>query len=225
MAEDNVMMSGTVLDEETHSPPLSRRERKKQLMRESLIKVAYELFESKGFDETRVEDITERVDVSVRTFFRYFASKEDVLLDYQEAEHRDLMAQLKKRPPHEPVLTALRRAAVSTVKGCEECAYGFDADRFMTLQNLIRNNPVVRAHNLEKGQNRLHDIAHLLAERMGVDPATDMRPLIAAGTLEFAYHSTYELWKKRKYCDKQFSDLLSEVFSVIEQGINFPAKR
>ncbi|MBV7264200.1 TetR family transcriptional regulator [Photobacterium sp. WH24] len=213
------------ITEEIAPAPLGRRERKKQQMRDSLIKAAYELFESKGFDDTRIEDITEQVDVSVRTFFRYFSSKEDVLLDYQEEEHRELLSQLQARPEHEPAITALKHAAVQAVRGCENCAYGFDADRFINLQNLLRNNPVVRAHNLAKGQDRTKDITKLLADRMGNDPDLDIRPAIAANSLELAYHSAYQLWKKRKYCDKPYSELLSEVFTIIEEGVNFPSKK
>lgn len=71
----------------TDKKEVSRRERKKIQLRDALITASYELFAEKGFDETRIEDITEKVDVSTRTFFRYFASKEGVVLDYQEAEH------------------------------------------------------------------------------------------------------------------------------------------
>ncbi|WP_262070515.1 TetR family transcriptional regulator [Xenorhabdus bovienii] len=42
------------------------------MLREALIKASYELFSIKGFDETRVENITEKIDVSTHTFFRYF---------------------------------------------------------------------------------------------------------------------------------------------------------
>jgi len=58
---------------------LGRRERKKQQTREALEATAWRLFQRKGYDETTIEDITEAVDVSTRTFFRYFDSKEAVL--------------------------------------------------------------------------------------------------------------------------------------------------
>lgn len=58
---------------------LSRRERKKSELKEKMYRTAVELFRTKGFDATNVEDITEAVDVSRNTFFNYYPSKRKVL--------------------------------------------------------------------------------------------------------------------------------------------------
>src|SRR5271157_6121110 len=58
----------------------ARRDRKKRQTRDALIDAALELFEAKGYEHTAVHEITDAVDVAERTFFRYFASKEDVAL-------------------------------------------------------------------------------------------------------------------------------------------------
>ncbi|WP_245614749.1 MULTISPECIES: TetR family transcriptional regulator [Pseudomonas] len=199
---------------------VGRRERKKLQLREALITAAYELFAIKGFDETRVEDITEKVDVSTRTFFRYFASKEDVVLDYQEAEHQDFMTALSNRPPDEPALTALHRAAVEVVRGCENGSYGFNADRFMTLQELLRSHPLVRAKNLQNCVSKRDSIVALIAGRMGVNPAHDMRPNVLVWALDYAHIAAHDLWKRNG--STLYSDLLDEIFRIIEQGLNFP---
>ncbi|MFD0852406.1 TetR family transcriptional regulator, partial [Actinomadura adrarensis] len=88
-----------------------RRERKKRRTREALVDAAFRLFAEKGFDATTVEEIADEVDVSSRTFFRYFASKEDVALTFQEEQYRMMLAWLAGRPAEEPIMTALRRAA------------------------------------------------------------------------------------------------------------------
>ncbi|SEI22209.1 transcriptional regulator, TetR family [Pseudomonas asplenii] len=199
---------------------VGRRERKKLQLREALITAAYELFAVQGFDETRVEDITEKVDVSTRTFFRYFASKEDVVLDYQEAEHQDFMAALSRRPPHEPALTALRHAAVEVVRGCENGSYGFNADRFMTLQELLRSHPLVRAKNLQNCVSRRDSVVALIARRMGTDPVQDIRPNVLVWALDYAHIAAHDLWKRD--ASAAYSDLLDEIFRIIEQGLNFP---
>ena len=58
---------------------LSRRERKKNELRERIYRTALKLFRTRGFDDTRIEDITEEVDISRNTFFNYYATKDGIL--------------------------------------------------------------------------------------------------------------------------------------------------
>ncbi len=62
--------------------PVSRRERRKRETRRRLVDAAMRLFRERGFEGTRVEDITELADVAVGTFFNYFPAKEAVLADF-----------------------------------------------------------------------------------------------------------------------------------------------
>src|SRR6476646_1972874 len=82
---------------------MTLRERKKQQTREGLASAAVELFIERGFDATTVEDIAAAADVSPRTFFRYYPTKEDVVVD--------LVERLAARPADEPLGRALREAA------------------------------------------------------------------------------------------------------------------
>ncbi|AXE33293.1 TetR family transcriptional regulator [Chromobacterium phragmitis] len=203
--------------------PVGRRERKKMQLRESLIKAAYELFNSKGFDQTRIEDITDQVDVSSRTFFRYFASKEEVVLDYQKAEHEDIVKALESRPVGEPLLSSLRCAAVNVVRSCEQGAFGFDADRYMTLQNLLRAHPLVRARSFAQSEMRHADMVRIVAEKMGITEAADVRPVLLVATLDFAHGAAYQIWKRDGGGSvRLYSQVLDQVFQLIETGLNFP---
>src|SRR5438105_8787654 len=61
------------------SQPLSLRERKKRLAQATIEEAALRLFQQKGYEQTSIQDIADTVMMSSRTFFRYFASKEEVL--------------------------------------------------------------------------------------------------------------------------------------------------
>src|ERR1700750_2602920 len=92
-----------------------RRERKKQLTREALFQAAMDLFTAKGYDRTAVHEITDAVDVSERTFFRYFASKEDLVLSFIRDGAGAFAAALAARPAGEEPLTAARQALLSSI--------------------------------------------------------------------------------------------------------------
>ena len=79
-------------------PDPGRRERKKQRTRDALFAAAMELFAAQGYDRTAVHEITDAVDVSERTFFRYFASKEDLVLSFIRDGAAAFAAALAARP-------------------------------------------------------------------------------------------------------------------------------
>src|SRR5258706_12317328 len=84
------------------------RERKKERTREALEAAALDLFERKGFDHTTVEEIADACDVSRRTFFRYFSSKEDAFSGDHSVKTALLASLLAARPEDEPALESIR---------------------------------------------------------------------------------------------------------------------
>ena len=206
------------------APTAGRRERKKQRTREALVDAAFRLFQDKGFDATTVEEIADAVDVSSRTFFRYFASKEDVVLTFHDEQFATLMEELATRPADEPVMTALRHAAVKVIRACEEGDYGFDPDRFICIQEMMEASPTVSGRSMEHGQKKQADITRVIAARMGVDPTEDLRPHIAAGASGCAFRSAFEVMAScGPLRSRRLSDVLDEVFSLMEESLNYPS--
>jgi AcrR family transcriptional regulator len=80
-------------------PSTGRRQRKRRSTREALIAAALDLFEEHGFAATTIDDITERADVARRTFFRYFASKDAVLLPHPSEYEAGLVIALDRQQP------------------------------------------------------------------------------------------------------------------------------
>src|SRR2546423_10151168 len=202
--------------------PPSRRERKKQRTREALIEAAFTLFAQKGFEATTVEEIADEVDVSARTFFRYFTSKEDVALTFQEEQFAALTDALAARPPGEPVMTAIKNAAVDMIGACERGDRGFDPERFMCMQKLMATSPALLARSLELAQKKHAVLTRFVADRMGVDPASDLRPHVVAGAATNAFRAAADAWHAGVTSAASVADAVEQAFSILEGGLNYP---
>jgi AcrR family transcriptional regulator len=198
------------------------RERKKQRTREALIQAAFDLFGRKGFEATTIDEIADAVEVSSRTFFRYFASKEDVVLTLQEDQFTAFYAALAARPPDEPLLTALRQATVGVVRDFEQGRAGTSAGRFSCVQDLLRHSPSVLARSLEQCSARTDEMSQRIAERMGVDPRTDPRPTLVAAVAGTALQVAVGAWRDTEP-DTSAADLVERAFTLLEEGLNYPA--
>src|SRR5258708_13374749 len=82
------------------------RLRKRQQTRERLTRAAMALFLERGFEATTLDDIAVAADISRRSFFHYFASKEDVVFAWHEESTVALIAAVAARPANESILTA-----------------------------------------------------------------------------------------------------------------------
>jgi AcrR family transcriptional regulator len=158
-----------------------RRQRKKQRTREALIEAAMELFAARGYDHTTVREITDAVDVSERTFFRYFASKEDLVLSFVGDGQAAFAAALAARPAEEDPLTAARSAfhiSLRQVPGGAEAL-----PTYLSAMQMIDATPALLAAYLRFVHDNDDEIIAVLARREGVDPATDRRPRVLAAVI------------------------------------------
>jgi AcrR family transcriptional regulator len=167
-----------------------RRERKKRKTRDELIAVAARLFAERGFDETTTEDIAEGADVSQRTFFRHFPSKEAVLYGDDEAIEAAFGDAIVARPADETPIGAVA-AALRTLTE----SYAGDLDRTFLQAKLAAAYPSVSAYSRAVVQRRFERvIIAALAERMGVDPVADPRPEVIAGAALSALRVALRQW-------------------------------
>jgi AcrR family transcriptional regulator len=165
------------------------RERRKRLTAADLEAAALRLFGERGFDGVTVDDIAAEADVSRRTFFRYFASKEDVLL----ADHFVQLARLREamtsRPADEPILAALRNAILSMTGDFE------DRREMVILRGrIMRETPSLQARSLVHQKAWEDAMQDMVAERLAVDPAVDMRPGVVSATTLAALRVAFTNW-------------------------------
>ncbi len=171
------------------------RERKKQRTRDALVRAALELFVSQGYEETTVDEIAAAVDVSQRTFFRYFAGKEEAAFAVQEMTESHFMAALRERPAAEAPLEALRRAVTEswdTIGEAIEAA--IPVELHMRTCQLIESTPTLLATHLRRSTEVEEEIARVIADREGLDLDTDPRPRVAVAAFSGVMRMTGRLW-------------------------------
>ncbi|RKS08028.1 TetR family transcriptional regulator [Nocardiopsis sp. Huas11] len=143
------------------------RELSRQAVRSRIAEVAEELFVAQGFEATTVDEIAETVGMSQRTFFRYFASKEDAALDGFERVSDDFLARLTGRPLDETEWDSLRRAFDVMVEQCEDPER---RRRTHTMHRITESSPPLLAAYLQRAdrmQQRLLEVLVARAEERG----------------------------------------------------------
>lgn len=187
-----------------------RRERKKRQTRDELMHHAARLFAEQGFDAVTTEDIAEAADVSQRTFFRHFASKEAVLYGHVDELRDTMAAAFAQRPADEHVVDAVR-AAVGTIAD----HYAANHDEAFLQARLASEFPSVAAHARAVVQTDWeHELTAAIAERMGVDPLADPFPEVLAGAAFAAFRSAIRRWGADNG-RSEFAALLNESLAVL----------
>ncbi len=155
------------------TPPSGLRERKKAHTRRRLIDTAIELCLKQGYENTTVEEISDLVEVSPRTFSRYFASKEDVFIAVIDDLAEEITAELSTQPSDLGPLESLRAAHVSVLTRVAEQRQiaGLTVDRVAVILQIVQSSDALRHAAMEY---RSVPALEILAKRMGV-PVDDKR--------------------------------------------------
>ncbi|MFD7661632.1 TetR family transcriptional regulator [Streptomyces sp. NPDC059788] len=171
------------------------RERKKQRTRDALIRAALELFTAHGYDETTIDEIAEAVDVSQRTFFRYFASKEEVVFAVHEMVEARYVEELERRPAAEAPLEALHNAVMTSwndIGGAIQSVIPLELH--MRTYQMIESTPALVAAHLRRYAELEEQIARLVARREGLDVTVDPRPRVVVAMFSGAMRVAGKVW-------------------------------
>ncbi|MGW1022159.1 TetR family transcriptional regulator [Streptomyces sp. NPDC002577] len=171
------------------------RERKKQRTRDALLRAALELFTANGYEQTTVDEIADAVDVSQRTFFRYFANKEEAAFAVQDMVESRFVAAVHERPPHEAPLDALRRAVLDSWDTLGEVIEAVvPLELHMHTFRLIESTPTLLAAHLRRSAELEEEVTRVIAEREGLDADTDPRPRVVVAAFSGVMRLTGRLW-------------------------------
>lgn len=142
-------------------PPMGLRERKKLKTRVAIRQATYRLIQEQGYEATTIEQIAEAAEVSPSTVFRYFATKEDIVLT---DEYDPIMvAVLRSRPLDEPPLESLRlmmREALTSFVTDED-------EELRQRTRLMVEVPAIRARMTETMSDTAKLLSEVLADRTG----------------------------------------------------------
>ncbi|MBB5911624.1 AcrR family transcriptional regulator [Nocardia transvalensis] len=172
----------------------SLRDRKKRRTRQTLIDVALERFVADGFDATTLDQLCTEVEVSKRTFFRYFTSKEDVAMAPTQDLWTAFLAELETRPPGgDGLLLDLVRDTLVAALG-QMPAEGW-AERVRSSRTLAERVPSMNAHGLEFCDRTTRSALTVLNDRFGFDPH-DPRPRLVLDLTIAAFHWALDEWTR-----------------------------
>jgi AcrR family transcriptional regulator len=166
----------------TEHPDEGLRERKRRLTRHLISDAATAMFASRGFDAVKVSEIADRVNVSLKTLYNYFPTKESMVLDDADELIEGLATALRDRPAGMSITDAF-------VGALEASMYGFDllddelaAHVATTFAEMVRQTPTLHAYWLELQDRIARVAAEQLALQAGTEPA-DPEPAIAGWAL------------------------------------------
>ena len=156
--------------------------------REDLELIALELFAERGFDATTVEDVAEAAGIGRRTFFRYFASKNDVVWgDFDTALVR-FRSQLAAVPEDVPLLDGLREAVLAF----NALPEGAQAQHRVRMA-MVLHTPALQAHSTLRYGGWRAVVAEYVAARLSAQPG-DFGPQLLAHQCLASCVAAYEHW-------------------------------
>jgi AcrR family transcriptional regulator len=142
--------------------PAGLRERTRRAVQAEIVEAAMRLFLEQGFEATTMEQIANEIGTSRRSLFRYFGTKEDIVLGDHADHGRVLQAALEARPAHEPPWEALR-AALKELVG----SLPYSPEDFLKITSMLHASPSLRARQHEKRQQWTELLVPDIARRLG----------------------------------------------------------
>ncbi|MFI6930502.1 TetR/AcrR family transcriptional regulator [Streptomyces sp. NPDC050287] len=147
--------------------PSGLRQRTRRAVQAEIAATAMRLFLEHGFEATTMEQIAGEIGISRRSLFRYFGTKEDIVLGDHAESGRTLRAALEARPADEPPWDALRAALKALVESLP-----YTPEDFLKITSMLHASPSLRGRQLEKRQQWTELLLPDIARRLGATADT-----------------------------------------------------
>ena len=196
------------------------RERKKAQTRQALTAAAIRLSIERGSpDRVTIEEISEAAEVSPRTFFNYFSSKEEAILGVDPEQRGALRAELELRPAEECPVEALRAALLTSVEDIEE-----NAELWAQRLQLVRDHPALSPGYVASFADFERGLIEAMAARLERDPDDDPYPSLIVATALTVMRVTVKHWQAAGEA-RPLSELLDSAFDQLAAGLPLPPTR
>lgn len=147
--------------------PSGLRQRTRRAVQAEIAATAMRLFLEHGFEATTMEQIAGEIGISRRSLFRYFGTKEDIVLGDHAENGRTLRAALEARPADEPPWEALRAALKALVESLP-----YTPEDFLKITSMLHASPSLRGRQLEKRQQWTELLLPDITRRLGATADT-----------------------------------------------------
>jgi AcrR family transcriptional regulator len=192
------------------------RESKKLHMRREIADQAMRLFATRGFDRVTVAEVAAAAEVSEKTVFNYFPTKEDLFFDEVPEREAALVNAIKGRAEGESILGSLRRLQSS------ECGR-LCTSGFATFARIIEESPALQAKELEVMARFAHVLTEAIQSELGVDER-DAR--IASGLLVSVHRQFFRAARAQALAGKHGPNAvrrlradLDRAYALLEHGL------
>jgi AcrR family transcriptional regulator len=194
------------------------RERKKLATRLALHEAALRMVAERGLDAVSIDDIADRADVSPRTFFNYFSSKDDAVLGLDPDSSAEQVSAFLARPAHETPVHALR--AVAHAQAAEMAT---DTELWPLRLKVIDSTPALLARLAAVFGVGERALAGAIAERTGTRVGTDAYPTLLAGVAGVAMRTALHRWFASDFT-AALPDLVDEAWDLMTAGLPPPPR-
>ncbi|MDA2895498.1 TetR family transcriptional regulator [Mycolicibacterium sp. BiH015] len=186
----------------------SLRERKKQRTRETVRREAFRLFELHGYAQTTIDQIAEAADVSPRTFFRYFPTKESVLITDEFIE--PIIDAFLAAPAELSPVAAYRHAVDTVFTNMAGSAY----DYALARQRLMYTLPEAKGGLYDEYIRTIRMLTHAMATRLDRDKDDD-EMMVLAGAITGVLMATAD-------DAPMSSEAILKTLEILERGLSLP---
>ncbi|MET8469777.1 TetR family transcriptional regulator [Streptomyces sp. NPDC006422] len=193
-------------------PRIGLRERKKLKTRTAIRDATYRLIAQQGYEATTVEQIAEAAEVSPSTVFRYFPTKEDIVLtdEFDPILERELL----KRPHDEPIVDSVRHVVDHSL----ELAFADEDPEITRLRLRLQvETPAVRSRMMESMSVTGQLMCRVIAERTGRD-AADLEVRVYAMALVGALMQATMYWAEHDHQD-DLRELVLRALDTVQHGL------